>query len=547
MKSNEIGDLHIGQFDLIFDEGILANVVANTKPLEYQGFRLIFEHLEIHMPYSKSNDTHSADKRLLPATCREQSLTYGGSCFIKVKLMYKKRVLLHEYKPAGVFPIMLKSKMCHLAKNSEASLYALGEDPRECGGYFIVGGYDKLVRFHIAYKRNHMFVLKNKSKDSAYSDYSCMIRSVGSDEIGQKNEIKYCADGNIHFKVYLRKRIYLIPVILILRALANTTDDEIYRSLGSDKRILQMLTMNKAYDAFSKREALVYLGTRFQTILRIEDPLAAGKEFVRMAILVHLEKFEDKYALIIDSIKKLLRCVGGEILPDDIDLTANHELYTEAQLIPLCVREKLEEIKKTFQTKILAAVRTRISTGDSTTSLNHSEIMELSDDFSEEQITKILKIFNNLDFGIGAKVNRFLSMGVVTTNSCSDLLQTAGFTILAERINYWRFASHFQSVSRGAFFSNLKITTVRKLRPESWGFLCPIHTPDGSPCGLLLHLSKSCHLVSRTAPIDPSVFYDFGLVPLSRGFNPHVPLYFNGRLLGTAADAPALVEKLRSF
>ena len=25
---------------------------------------------------------------------------------------------------------------------------------------------------------------------------------------------------------------------------------------------------------------------------------------------------------------------------------------------------------------------------------------------------------------------------------------------------------------------------------ESWGFLCPVHTPDGAPCGLLLHLSQ---------------------------------------------------------
>ena len=45
---------------------------------------------------------------------------------------------------------------------------------------------------------------------------------------------------------------------------------------------------------------------------------------------------------------------------------------------------------------------------------------------------------------------------------------------------------------RGAYFAELRTTTVRKLLPESWGFLCPVHTPDGSPCGLLNHLSASC-------------------------------------------------------
>lgn len=38
----------------------------------------------------------------------------------------------------------------------------------------------------------------------------------------------------------------------------------------------------------------------------------------------------------------------------------------------------------------------------------------------------------------------------------------------------------------------MKTTTVRKLLPEAWGFLCPVHTPDGHPCGLLNHITSSC-------------------------------------------------------
>ena len=38
----------------------------------------------------------------------------------------------------------------------------------------------------------------------------------------------------------------------------------------------------------------------------------------------------------------------------------------------------------------------------------------------------------------------------------------------------------------------MKTTTVRKLLPEAWGFLCPVHTPDGHPCGLLNHISMKC-------------------------------------------------------
>jgi DNA-directed RNA polymerase I subunit RPA2 len=42
----------------------------------------------------------------------------------------------------------------------------------------------------------------------------------------------------------------------------------------------------------------------------------------------------------------------------------------------------------------------------------------------------------------------------------------------------------------------MKTTTVRKLLPEAWGFICPVHTPDGSPCGLLNHITLSCSPLS---------------------------------------------------
>jgi DNA-directed RNA polymerase I subunit RPA2 len=70
---------------------------------------------------------------------------------------------------------------------------------------------------------------------------------------------------------------------------------------------------------------------------------------------------------------------------------------------------------------------------------------------------------------------------------------------VAERLNWWRYVSHYRSIHRGAFFAQLRTTTVRKLLPDSWGFLCPVHTPDGSPCGLLNHLTSTCH-VAITAP-----------------------------------------------
>lgn len=43
----------------------------------------------------------------------------------------------------------------------------------------------------------------------------------------------------------------------------------------------------------------------------------------------------------------------------------------------------------------------------------------------------------------------------------------------------------------------MRTTDVRKLRPEAWGFICPVHTPDGAPCGLLNHVTADTDVVTH--------------------------------------------------
>lgn len=54
---------------------------------------------------------------------------------------------------------------------------------------------------------------------------------------------------------------------------------------------------------------------------------------------------------------------------------------------------------------------------------------------------------------------------------------------------------------RGAYYAEMKTTAIRKLMPESWGYFCPVHTPDGAPCGLLNHLAVSCKILSSPADV----------------------------------------------
>lgn len=81
---------------------------------------------------------------------------------------------------------------------------------------------------------------------------------------------------------------------------------------------------------------------------------------------------------------------------------------------------------------------------------------------------------------------------------------------MADKLNFFRYLSHFRAVHRGAYFTSMRTSAVRKLLPEAWGFLCPVHTPDGTPCGLLNHMSANCFAVNASGPSEPLETFLYG-------------------------------------
>ena len=83
----------------------------------------------------------------------------------------------------------------------------------------------------------------------------------------------------------------------------------------------------------------------------------------------------------------------------------------------------------------------------------------------------------------------------------------------------------------------MKTTKVRKLLPEAWGFLCPVHTPDGGPCGLLNHLASTCRVLTCEEPIDklPTKLASIGMKPVQGNivYPPeYVDVMLNGEIIG---------------
>ncbi|KAG9150706.1 hypothetical protein Leryth_008151 [Lithospermum erythrorhizon] len=178
-------------------------------------------------------------------------------------------------------------------------------------------------------------------------------------------------------------------------------------------------------------------------------------------------------------LQKLFSLVDGTSMPDNPDALQNQEVLLPGHLITIYLKEKLQEW-------LLKVKRTIMEDLD-----NPNKKFDIG---SLPLVKKIID--KNSPKSISASIENMLKTGKLTTQSGLDLQQKAGMTVMAERLNFLRFISHFRAVHRGASFAGLRTTSVRKLLPESWGFMCPVHTPDGEPCGLLNHLTASCRITS---------------------------------------------------
>ncbi len=396
----------------------------------------------------------------------------------------------------------------------------------------------------IVSKRNYPMAIIRPSfvnRGPTYTKFGVSIRSVRPDQTSQSNVLHYLSDGNVTFRFSWRKNEYLVPVMMVLKALIETNDREIFEGLvgvGGSKdtfltdRVELLLRTYKAYGIRGRAKTRAFLGEKFKPVLSVPEDLAheeCGSEFLRKIVMPHLgtdgtseAQNIDKYNMLLFMIRKLYALVAGDCAVDNPDAVQNQEILLGGFLYGMIIKEKLDDYLLGIRNAAIEwSRRDKANVGRYNTP-----------EFMREFPTKVL---GRLNENIGGLLEYFLSTGNLVSPTGLDLQQTTGFTVVAEKINFWRFISHFRMVHRGSFFAQLKTTTVRKLLPESWGFLCPVHTPDGSPCGLLNHLAHKCKITTHGLDVSalPPLLAQLGVLEHSSASTAEsVVVQLDGRILG---------------
>ncbi|KAF8817808.1 Dna-directed Rna polymerase I RPA2 [Cardiosporidium cionae] len=135
---------------------------------------------DITVGYPIRSDTHTLENRLYPRYCRNAHISYNAPLWVtftrentKENHAVKKRLLV------GRLPIIIKSKHCHLEGFSPQEMIEKGEDMDDPGGYFIINGHERIIRFVIQSRCNYPIALKNarySKRDIFSTEYAIYIR-----------------------------------------------------------------------------------------------------------------------------------------------------------------------------------------------------------------------------------------------------------------------------------------------------------------------------------------------------------------------------------
>ena len=179
---------------------------------------------------------------------------------------------------------------------SSAELVKRHEEPEEFGGYFVINGNERLIRYLILPRRNHVISLMRPSfvnRGPSYTQFAVQIRGVRPDQTSATNTLHYLSNGSAMFRFTWRKQEYVIPIMLILKSLVDASDKEIFEGLMMQDydntfltgRVELLLRSFKTYTMRTGEQCLDYLGEKFRVVLGLPEDItnaAAGAWLLRL-------------------------------------------------------------------------------------------------------------------------------------------------------------------------------------------------------------------------------------------------------------------------
>ncbi len=461
-----------------------------------------FENFNIYRP--QIHEINGAVKIMFPQEARLRNFVYSSAMTVDINIKYIVRNGEHLenvniYNKVlskihiGKLPIMLKSNICVLNQYKHVENIHTGECKYDAGGYFIINGSEKTVLGQERAAENKVYcfyVGKNNTKYSwmaeikSIPDFKCISPKQINVMISTKNN----GHGNpIHIQIPRLKQP--VPIFIVFRALGVISDKEICErillDLPSNKNLLNDLhaSIIEANEYTTKEECIKYLTSyAMYTPINMDKETGVKKKYEFTLDILHNDLFphcnslQQKICFLGYMIHKLLLAFNEVVEGDDRDSYLNKRVDLAGASLNNLFRNHFNKLVKDMEKQIIK----EINTGSWRSTEDYMNIINLTN------IYKIIKV-NTIEGGF----KRSLSTGDFGSKNSNST--KVGVAQVLNRLTYISSLSHLRRISTPIDKSG-KLVPPRKLHNTTWGFICPVETPEGQSVGVVKNLSYMCHI-----------------------------------------------------
>jgi len=486
----------------------------------------------IHIGLPVVKEANGATHPLSPMEARLRNLTYQAPIYLDCTIIENGIEREPERVHIGHMPIMIKSKKCNIHReNMEVEreltdeeyyngLVREGEDPCDPGGYFIIGGTERVLISLEDLAPNRVLVEYNKRYGKDLE-----VAKVFSQKEGYRALTLVEKKKDSILVVSVPAASGQIPLVVLMKALGMENDKDIFDSIVAEPEMENIVYANieecqnkKLYPPegiYTSEDALLWMEKKFATGQAKEYRVKKVESILDRSLLPHLgDRRGDriKKAIFLGRIARTILELSLKLRSeDDKDHYANKRLKLSGDLM-----EDLFRVSFTTLVKDLKYQMER--------SFARKKELKISSAVRPDLLSQ--RLLHALSTGnwVGGR---------------------AGVSQLLDRTSNMSGMSHLRRVTSPLTRSQPHFE-ARDLHPTQWGRLCPNETPEGQNCGLVKNYSLIVDVSEGIG--DRSIrllLEELGIREVKRQKTSETRVYLNGDLVGLYDDAGRLVDEVR--
>jgi DNA-directed RNA polymerase II subunit RPB2 len=486
-----------------------------TKKYKYE-LRLTFENVTYMKP--RIQEATGRIKPMFPQEARARNFTYAAQMFCDVRFTaraykgdglteFDEYIKVFEGVSLGKIPVMLGSSLC-IMNDYPLSKEEIGECPYDPFGYFIIHGSERTILCQEKVADNRIMIFFNKKTSSKFT-FSAEMKSLHESFTTppKKLEIRISAKFNglgYPLTACVPRFKEDIPLMVIYRAFGVEQDEKIANLICPTGEYIELLGASfkecSDINVYTRDDAINYLTHHLQYGTALEDKHAYVRSLLDTEFLPHVKFGGDKsspqtlYArkIVMTSwmTNRLLLASDGVLKVDDRDAYPNKRVVTTGALLTHLFRQLFQKVCKDIRSKFVHEVNNDIwKKGDTPRPL---EILNVNNLY---KILKVSTIEGKLKQALAT--GNFTVQGLGTPTSSMSNATKVGVSQVLNRLSYSATLSHVRRIQTPVEKSG-KLLAPRKLHGTSWGYVCPVETPEGHSVGIVKSMAMLTSITQHT-------------------------------------------------